>query len=80
MLLTFRNALLSPEAILIDAVIFLLFSGQKFALLEEKVVISSLLRKYRVEAVDRREDLTLMGELILRPKHGLRIKIFPRTS
>lgn len=54
--------------------------GQKFALLEEKVVISSLLRKYRVEAVDRREDLTLMGELILRPKHGLRIKIFPRTS
>lgn len=54
--------------------------GQKFALLEEKAVISSLLRKYRVEAVDRREDLTLMGELILRPKHGLRIKIFPRTS
>jgi cytochrome P450 family 4 len=49
-------------------------------LLEEKVVISSLLRKYRIEAVDRREDLTLMGELILRPKHGLRIKIFPRTS
>jgi cytochrome P450 family 4 len=57
-----------------------LFSGQKFALLEEKVVISSVLRKYRVEAVDRREDLTLMGELILRPKDGLRIKIFPRTS
>jgi hypothetical protein len=71
---------LCPESILIHAVIFLLFSGQKFALLEEKVVISSLLRKYRVEAVDRREDLTLMGELILRPKHGLRIKIFPRKS
>jgi cytochrome P450 family 4 len=66
--------------VLIHDVTFLLSSGQKFALLEEKAVISSLLRKYRVEAVDRREDLTLMGELILRPKHGLRIKIFPRTS
>ncbi|XP_069698222.1 cytochrome P450 4c3 [Periplaneta americana] len=54
--------------------------GQKFAMLEEKAVISSILRKYRVEAVDRREDLILLGELILRPKHGLRVKIFPRTS
>ncbi|XP_023703488.1 cytochrome P450 4c3 isoform X4 [Cryptotermes secundus] len=54
--------------------------GQKFALLEEKAVIASILRTYRVEAVDRREDLTLLGELILRPKHGLRIKIFPRTT
>jgi cytochrome P450 family 4 len=60
--------------------ICILSSGQKFALLEEKAVISSILRKYRVEAVDRREDLTLLGELILRPKHGLRIKIFPRIS
>ncbi|XP_021922017.1 cytochrome P450 4c3 isoform X2 [Zootermopsis nevadensis] len=54
--------------------------GQKFALLEEKAVIASILRKYRVEAVDRRENLTLLGELILRPKHGLRIKIFPRYA
>ncbi|PSN42807.1 Cytochrome P450 4c3 [Blattella germanica] len=52
--------------------------GQKFAILEEKAVIASVLRRYRVEAVDRREDLTLLGELILRPKHGLKVKIFPR--
>lgn len=49
--------------------------GQKFAILEEKSVISAVLRKYKVEAIDRREDLTLLGELILRPKDGLRVKI-----
>jgi len=52
--------------------------GQKFALLEEKSVISSVLRNYKIEAIDRREDLTLLGELILRPKHGLRVKITKR--
>ncbi|KAL7018883.1 hypothetical protein ACKWTF_010946 [Chironomus riparius] len=52
--------------------------GQKFAILEEKAIISAVLRKYRIEAVDRREDLTLMGELILRPKDGLRVKITKR--
>ncbi|KAK7866651.1 hypothetical protein R5R35_000268 [Gryllus longicercus] len=53
--------------------------GQKFALLEEKALISSFLRHYRIEAVDRREDLTLLGELILRPKNGLNVRIFHRT-
>uniref|UniRef100_A0A1B0DR39 Uncharacterized protein n=1 Tax=Phlebotomus papatasi TaxID=29031 RepID=A0A1B0DR39_PHLPP len=52
--------------------------GQKFAILEEKSVISAVLRKFKIEAVDRREDLTLMGELILRPKDGLRVRITPR--
>ncbi|XP_052871955.1 cytochrome P450 4c3 [Anopheles cruzii] len=53
--------------------------GQKFALLEEKSVLSAVLRRYRIEAVDRRENLTLLGELILRPKNGLRIRISRRT-
>lgn len=52
--------------------------GQKFALLEEKSVISAVLRNYKIEAIDRREDLTLLGELILRPKDGLRVKITKR--
>lgn len=52
--------------------------GQKFAILEEKAVLSRILRHYKVEAIDRRENLTLLGELILRPKDGLRIKITPR--
>ena len=53
--------------------------GQKFAILEEKAVLSTVLRKYKIESVDRREDLTLLGELILRPKDGLRVKITKRA-
>lgn len=52
--------------------------GQKFALLEEKSVISAVLRNYRIEALERREDLVLLGELILRPKNGLRVKLTKR--
>jgi cytochrome P450 family 4 len=52
--------------------------GQKFAVLEEKVILSNILRRYEIEAVDRRENLTILGELVLRPKNGLHIKISPR--
>jgi hypothetical protein len=47
-------------------------------MLEEKVALSSVLRKLRLQSVDRREDIPLLLELILRPKDGLRIKISPR--
>lgn len=53
--------------------------GQKFAILEEKVILSSVLRKFKVEALDRREDLTLMCEQILRPKDGIRVRLTRRT-
>ncbi|XP_063704419.1 cytochrome P450 4c3 [Culicoides brevitarsis] len=53
--------------------------GQKFAILEEKIILSSIFRKYIVETCDRREDLTILCEQILRPKHGLRVKITSRN-
>ncbi|XP_058127633.1 cytochrome P450 4c3-like [Anopheles ziemanni] len=53
--------------------------GQKFAILEEKSVISAVLRKYRVEAVNRREDVQLLCDLVLRPKDGLRVRLHQRT-
>uniref|UniRef100_A0A182FZU1 Uncharacterized protein n=2 Tax=Anopheles albimanus TaxID=7167 RepID=A0A182FZU1_ANOAL len=52
--------------------------GQKFGALEAKAVLCAVLRRYRIEAVDRREDLTLYGELVLRSKGGLRIRISRR--
>ncbi|XP_058443126.1 cytochrome P450 4c3-like [Malaya genurostris] len=53
--------------------------GQKFAILEEKTVISTVLRKFRIEAVERREDVKLLGDLVLRPRDGLKIKISRRV-
>jgi cytochrome P450 family 4 len=54
------------------------FSGQRFALLEEKAVLSTVLRKFKLESLDKREGIDLMFQLILKPKYGLRIKITPR--
>ncbi|KAK8720436.1 hypothetical protein OTU49_013325, partial [Cherax quadricarinatus] len=53
--------------------------GQKFALMEEKILVSNILRKYRVESVTRREDLRILGELILRPENGNILKLTPRA-
>uniref|UniRef100_A0A182IW62 Uncharacterized protein n=1 Tax=Anopheles atroparvus TaxID=41427 RepID=A0A182IW62_ANOAO len=53
--------------------------GQKFAILEEKSVLSAVLRKYRVEAVNRREDVQLLCDLVLRPKDGLVVRLHERT-
>ncbi|XP_063976066.1 cytochrome P450 4c3 isoform X3 [Diachasmimorpha longicaudata] len=52
--------------------------GQKFALLEEKVVISGVLRKFRIESAERREDISITAELVIRAKNGLNVRITPR--
>ena len=52
--------------------------GQKFALLEEKTVLSYILRNYTVKSLDKREDIRQIGEMILRSENGIRIHITPR--
>jgi cytochrome P450 family 4 len=53
--------------------------GQKFAMLEMKAVLSRILRHYSLRSIDQREDITLMGELILRPNEGVKVIITPRN-
>lgn len=53
-------------------------SGQRFALMEEKVVLASILRRFNVEACQTREELRPVGELILRPEKGIWIKLEKR--
>lgn len=55
-----------------------LFAGQKFAQLEMKVVLSSILRNFRVESDIPWEEMRVHGELILRPKEGNPLKLHPR--
>ncbi|XP_074485658.1 cytochrome P450 4V8 [Sebastes fasciatus] len=52
--------------------------GQRFALMEEKVIMASILRNFNVEACQKREDLRPLGELILRPENGILIKLEKR--
>ena len=47
-------------------------------MMEEKVVISSLLRKFSFKSDVKPEDIPLLAELILRPKDGLHMSIQKR--
>ncbi|XP_036373327.1 cytochrome P450 4V2 isoform X1 [Megalops cyprinoides] len=52
--------------------------GQRFAVMEEKVVLASILRNFNIEATQNREELRPLGELILRPEKGIWIKLEKR--
>nr|XP_054921506.1 cytochrome P450 4V2-like isoform X1 [Dermacentor andersoni] len=54
--------------------------GQRFALQEEKVVISTVLRHFRLHSPDHRDTIRLTWELVLRPVDGLRVQFLPRKS
>ncbi|XP_042895833.1 cytochrome P450 4V2 [Parasteatoda tepidariorum] len=52
--------------------------GQRFALMEEKVVVSNVLRHFTLESLDQRDQLPAAVELILRSPVPIRIKIRAR--
>jgi cytochrome P450 family 4 len=52
--------------------------GQKFAMLEMKTVLSYILRHYSLRSIDKREDITLIGELVLRTDEGVKVTITSR--
>jgi cytochrome P450 len=45
--------------------------GQKFAMLEEKVLLAKIFLNYEVTATEKLENIQLVPDLILRPKNGL---------
>nr|CAD7396320.1 unnamed protein product [Timema poppensis] len=51
--------------------------GQRFALLEEKAIISSILRRFKLESVQPKE-LKILLDLILKPLDPIKIKITER--
>ncbi|ELK36924.1 Cytochrome P450 4V2 [Myotis davidii] len=53
--------------------------GQRFAMMEEKVILSCILRHFWVESNQKREELGVAGELILRPTNGIWIKLKRRN-
>ncbi|PSN43027.1 hypothetical protein C0J52_06771 [Blattella germanica] len=52
--------------------------GQKFALLEEKTILTYILRHYKLEATG--DIPTPLPDVILRPENGIRIRIKPRDA
>ncbi len=52
--------------------------GQKFAQMEERVVVSAVLRNFALSSSVPRDRMRVVPELILRPKDGVPIRLTPR--
>ena len=46
--------------------------------MEAKVILSSIFRNFHVQALDKREELILLNEVILRPRDGIQLLITPK--
>lgn len=56
------------------------FVGQKFALLEEKLILAYIFRFYELESLQPIADMTVSIDTILRPESGMQIKIKKRLK
>lgn len=54
--------------------------GQRFALLELKAVLCGVLRKFQLEKVDDMHDVQFKSDLVLRPRHPIKVKFVLRKA
>ena len=54
--------------------------GQKFAMMEQKVLVSTVLRNFHVESLDKESDLWYVWKLVLRTRDGIRLRLKPKMS
>lgn len=52
--------------------------GQRFAAMELKIVISTILHNFTVVALDQRDKMLLSSDLVLRAANGIRLSLTPR--
>ncbi|KAK9744653.1 Cytochrome P450 [Popillia japonica] len=53
--------------------------GQKFALYEEKTILSSLINRYKIVAIETPEKIRMAADLVLRPINGTVLKLERRV-
>jgi cytochrome P450 family 4 len=54
--------------------------GQKFAMMEQKVILANIFRNFHVQVKDHRDEIVLMNEVVLRPRDGIRLHLTPRLK
>lgn len=52
--------------------------GQKFAVAEQKIVLTSILRKWRVKSARTPQEMKLISSFILRPHDGNPVYFIPK--
>jgi cytochrome P450 len=53
--------------------------GQRFAQMEEKVLLANILRKFEIKSLKTIEQVNPVGDLIIRPLNGIPVKLTPRV-
>lgn len=54
--------------------------GQKFALLELKVLVAQVLYNFNLEPIDLAHEIIVMQDLVIRPMQEVRIKFVQRVN
>lgn len=54
--------------------------GQKFAMMEEKVILAHVFRNFEVKSTQTRDGLRPYGDIILRPENGIYVEIKQRGT
>ncbi|KAL3278887.1 hypothetical protein HHI36_016407 [Cryptolaemus montrouzieri] len=52
--------------------------GQKFAMMEMKCLLSEIIRNYILEPIDSPNTITLISDIVIRPRGPIRVKFIPR--
>ncbi|KAF4517615.1 hypothetical protein B566_EDAN002846 [Ephemera danica] len=53
--------------------------GQKFAMLEMKVTLSTMLRHFKIHAVNPEKDQNIFPDIVLRPQYGVTLQLTKRS-
>ncbi len=49
-------------------------------MMEQKVILANIFRNFHVQAKDKRDEIVLLNEVVLRPRDGIRIHLKPRQK
>lgn len=57
-----------------------IFSGQKFAMMELKIVIAQILKNFKLLPVTKREDIVFQADIVLRSVNPIKVKFQKRMA
>ena len=52
--------------------------GQRFAMMEEKVILANILRKFEIKSLKTLDELKPLVEMTLKPSTGIPVQLKPR--
>ena len=59
---------------------FSMITGQKFALLELKVLVAQILYNFNLEPIDLAQEIVVIQDLVIRPMQEVRVKFVTRVN